>query len=82
MSFKLKLSKKKVQNRSLKKQGSYNKCLLKFVFFFPLDFANDQFSFQNPTLGNKITFCSSKHCIDCDIIQTDVSKVKVGCEIR
>ena len=55
---------------------------LYFVCSFLLGFANDQFSFQDPRLGNRIVLKSDKHEVECDITPTDVSEKRVACETR
>lgn len=52
-----------------------NLCLLFFT-----GFANDQFNFHDPLLGNKILFKSDKHQVECHITPTDVSEKRIGCE--
>ena len=55
---------------------------LHFRLFFPSGFANDQFAFQNPLLGNRVLFKSDKHEVECDIVSTDVSNKRIACETR
>lgn len=50
------------------------------VFVHGRGFANDQFNFHDPLLGNKILFKSDKHQVECHITPTDVSEKRIGCE--
>ena len=43
----------------------------------------DQFSFEDPTLGNKVTLVSKQGVIiHCDVIQTDTTPTRISCETR
>ena len=46
-----------------------------------LGFSADQFSFDDPTLGNKVTLVSERGVIiPCSVIETDTSAKRISCE--
>lgn len=45
-----------------------------------LDFAPSQFSIDKPQIGNTVFLKSSLHSIECRVVPTDVSQVRVACE--
>jgi len=55
---------------------------LTFAFVSFSGFANDQFNFDDPELGNRVLFKSDLHEVPCDIVLTDVSENRIACETR
>jgi hypothetical protein len=44
-------------------------------------FSADQFAFDDPTLGNKVTLVSERGVvIACSVIETDTSPTRITCE--
>ena len=45
-------------------------------------FSGDQFSFDDPTLGNVVTFTGNKGVkVSCKVVETDTSSTKISCEM-
>jgi hypothetical protein len=52
-----------------------------FCNVYILGFSADQFAFDDPTLGNKVTLVSARGVvIPCSVVETDTSPERISCE--
>ena len=62
-------------------QSSLSKYIFK-IFFMSLGFSGDQFSFDDPTLGNVVTLTGKDGVkVPCTVVETDTSSTKISCEV-